>query len=218
MAGGVGVRRVVVGPLATNSYVIFLRNCCVVVDPGDESSAILRMAEGCRIEYVLATHAHFDHVGAAGSIVEVTGARFLIHREDLGLLRAAEEQAEIFGLSVESTPPDPHGLIEGDEELDICGETLRILHTPGHTRGSISILIRDVLLSGDTLFKGSVGRTDLGGDPRELLRSICVKLYGQLPGETYVLPGHGPPTTIKEELSSNPFANLQTCRRMFGGI
>lgn len=207
------VRRLVVGPLATNAYVIRIGDCCIVVDPGDESRRILKSVEGLRVEYVVATHAHFDHVGAVGPIVESTGAKFVLHKDDIALLNVVEEQARLFGLSVEAAPPEP--LLVNGGELVACGETLLLIHTPGHTMGSMSILIHSSLFSGDTLFRRGIGRVDLGGNFDELLSSVCKKLY-DLPETTQVLPGHGPQTTIGEEKLSNPLINERTCRELLG--
>ncbi|MCU7788347.1 MBL fold metallo-hydrolase [Pyrobaculum sp. 3827-6] len=196
------VVKVVVGPLATNSYVACQDEECVVVDPGDEGERLLRALSGRSLVAVVATHLHFDHVGAVAHLVEAAGAPFYAHPADWRIYKALNEVAPHWGFKVPElpTPRDP-------------GERLwlfDVLHTPGHTPGSISLVASDAVFTGDTLFRGSVGRTDLPyGDWEALTRSVC-RLY-QLPSHLVVYPGHGPPTTIGAEAAGNPFINADVC-------
>lgn len=201
-----------VGPLACNCYVVGdpLTNEAVVIDPGGDADVLVAdIAKlGLTITAIVATHAHFDHLIAAGRLREVTGAAFHMHAEDLPLLDWYEESGLMF-LGVKLPPPpdvDTHPA-EGDEL--IAGATrLEVLHTPGHSPGSISLLARDedvAVFGGDLLFAGSVARTDLpGGDTRTLVEMIRTKVFS-LGDDTIVYPGHGPPTTVARERRSNPF-------------
>ncbi len=163
-------------------------------------------AHGLRLTQILVTHAHIDHVGGALALKQATGAPILLHQADLPLLSMMEMQAGWLGIAAPPvTPPDASaedGLIVGLRSLR--GE---VLYTPGHTEGSVSILFGEagLLFSGDTLFAGSIGRTDLpGGSSRKILRSIHDRLL-PLPETTLVVPGHGGETTIGRERGTNPF-------------
>jgi len=179
-----------------------------VVDPGDDISAIVRLLEKhqLQVEQILITHAHIDHVGGAVRLKKLTGAPIYMNQLDLPLLKMMDMQAGWLGIAPpEVQPPDVSA--EDGLQLMVAGETARILHTPGHTQGSICLHLPEqhLLLAGDTLFAGSVGRTDLpGGDFPALLRSLHHRVL-LLPDATRVLPGHGPATTIGQERESNPF-------------
>jgi len=204
--GVVRVETVVVGPLSTNAYVICNNDSCVVVDPGDEAWKIMRVLRGRRVLAVIATHLHFDHVGAVRDIVELTGAPFMVHRLDWELRDAYAELAMSWGFKAPALP-EPTFVDEGFT----APLGLRIMHTPGHSPGSISIIGDGFVLTGDTLFSGGVGRTDLpGGDDEALIASIC-RLYRELPRDFVVYPGHGPPTTIGEEAEDNTIVLQDLC-------
>jgi glyoxylase-like metal-dependent hydrolase (beta-lactamase superfamily II) len=197
------VRTVTVGPLMTNCYVLVSSGEAIVVDPGWELERILSELSGLKVVKIVATHAHFDHVGAVEDLRERTGAEFVMHRADLKLLDVVEEMASHFGLKVRK--PRPDGFVEDGDVLRFGSSAVRVLHTPGHSPGSICLHQGLVLLSGDTLFNGSVGRTDfIGGSFEELERSIRTKIY-TLDDETLVYPGHGPITTVGMEKRFNPF-------------
>jgi hydroxyacylglutathione hydrolase len=197
------VRAVTVGPLMTNCYVLVSSGEAIVVDPGWEVERILAELSGLKVVKMVATHAHFDHVGAVEDLRERTGAEFVMHRADLKLLDVVEEMASHFGLKTRK--PRPDGFVEDGDELRFGSSAVRVLHTPGHSPGSICLHQGLVLLSGDTLFNGSVGRTDfIGGSFEELERSIRTKIY-TLDDETLVYPGHGPITTVGTEKRFNPF-------------
>ncbi len=199
-----------VGPLRCNCIILGdeVTHEAVVVDPGDNIPEILSRLQkhGLTLRQIVITHAHIDHVGGAALLKKATGAPVFLNQQDLGLLGAMEMQAGWLGVPTpEVASPDA----SADDGLTVGLATLpaEVIHTPGHTLGSICLLFpqQHLLLAGDTLFAGSIGRTDLpGGDGRQILRSLRDRLM-VLPDTTRVLPGHGPDTTIGEEKQSNPF-------------
>ena len=202
------VRGVVVGLFRTNCYVVGSRRRgeAVCIDPGDEPEQILALARdlGVRITRLVATHAHLDHVLGARALQEATGAPFLLHPADEGIARLVPQQAaQWLGAPAPPPPPIDQPLADG-QDLEIERVSLRVLHTPGHTPGSVSLYAPGLLFSGDTLFRGSVGRWDLGGNRRQLLASILDRLLA-LPDYTRVLPGHMQETSIGAERQTNPF-------------
>ncbi len=209
------VVRLPVGPLDTNCWIVEdgRGGPAVVIDPGGDSGVILAELAGRPVSAIVLTHAHFDHVGAAAAVKESTGAQLLVHAEDADRLTSDAAQGTggaLFGYSGVVAPPADRVLHDADV-IEAGGLRLTVLHTPGHTRGGISLLAEDDsggpphLFSGDTLFAGSVGRTDFpGGDARELAGSIARHL-SPLPPATIVHPGHGPDTTIGREARVNPF-------------
>ncbi len=199
-----------VGPLQCNCTILGDEEAgeAIVIDPGDEVGRIhKRLTElGLKLKQILVTHAHIDHVGGALKLKRLTGAPILLNEYDLPLLKMMEMQAGWVGIETpETAPPDASltdGLVVGLERYPAT-----VLHTPGHTQGSVCLHFAplNMLIAGDTLFAGSIGRTDLpGGNSRQILDSIHSRLLA-LPEETRVLPGHGPPTTIGEERYNNPF-------------
>jgi hydroxyacylglutathione hydrolase len=199
-----------VGPLRCNCTILGdeVTHEAVVVDPGDNIPEILSRLHkhGLTLRQIVVTHAHIDHVGGAVLLKKATGAPVFLNQHDLGLLGAMEMQAGWLGIPTpEVASPDA----SADDGSTVGLATLRaeVMHTPGHTPGSICLLFpqQQLLLAGDTLFAGSIGRTDLpGGDGPQILRSLRNRLM-VLPETTRVLPGHGPDTTIGEEKQSNPF-------------
>jgi glyoxylase-like metal-dependent hydrolase (beta-lactamase superfamily II) len=209
------VRGVVVGLFQENCWVVGSRQrgeACVI-DPGDEPEEILALARdmGVRITRVVASHAHLDHIMAARDIVEATGAPFLLHQADLPIADNLPQSARAWmGREVPPAPPPDAFPVDGDD-LEVAGVTLTVLHTPGHTPGSVSLYAREarLLFSGDTLFRESIGRVDLpGGDFQQIANSIAQRLY-TLPDDTRVLPGHMQETTIGYERDHNPFVRLR---------
>jgi len=203
-----------VGPLQCNCSILVDEAAreAVVIDPGDEPERVLEVLEAAKVRPValLHTHAHFDHVGGTRALAEATSAPVRLHPADRPLYEALPEQAAVFGFSAE--PPHCLDAPLSDGEVIAFGRfTLRAIHTPGHTPGSTCFELtgdRPVLFSGDTLFRRSIGRTDLwGGDTDAILVSIREKLF-RLPADLSVICGHGPGTTIGEEKRSNPFAGL----------
>jgi hydroxyacylglutathione hydrolase len=199
-----------VGPLRCNCTILGdeITHEAMVVDPGDNIPEILSRLQkhGLTLRQIVVTHAHIDHVGGAALLKKLTGAPVFLNKRDLGLLSAMEMQAGWLGVPTpEVMPPDA----SADDGVAVGLTSLpgEVLHTPGHTPGSICLLFPEqhLLLAGDTLFAGSIGRTDLpGGDGRQILRSLRDRLL-VLPDATRVVPGHGPETTIGEERQSNPF-------------
>lgn len=203
------LERISVGIYATNCYVIGCEETLqgAIVDPGGDAQEILRLVEKhrLRIKYIIVTHGHFDHIGALAEVKEETGAQVAIHKGDQDMLtNPGKSLASIVGGNRNITNPDV--LLEDEAILEVGSLRLEIIHTPGHTPGGICIKIEEsTLLSGDTLFAGSIGRTDLpGGDYDALIDSIKTKLM-HLDDNMRVYPGHGPVTTIGGEKASNPF-------------
>jgi glyoxylase-like metal-dependent hydrolase (beta-lactamase superfamily II) len=199
-----------VGMLACNCSILGDEETCegMVVDPGDDAEAILRVAarHGLRIATIVITHAHIDHVGGAQKLKQATGAAVIMSARDLPLYEQLEMQAGWLGIETPRRVEIDRAAREGDR-LALGAYALEVLDTPGHTPGSISLWIpaEKKLLSGDTLFRDSIGRTDLpGGDPRAILVSIRDKLL-PLPEDTAVIPGHGESTTLGRERRFNFF-------------
>jgi len=205
-----------VGALGCNCSVVVCpdTNEALVVDPGDEAPRVLEAlaAEGARAVKIVHTHAHFDHVMGTGEVAARTGAEILIHADDRWLYDNVAMQAQMFGLwrAGDRPPPPPTRELAGDEALAFGRREARALHTPGHTPGSLCFFLEragetPIVFAGDTLFRRSIGRTDLwGGSLEAMTRSIRERLL-TLPGATVVVPGHGPETTIEEERAGNPF-------------
>jgi hydroxyacylglutathione hydrolase len=200
-----------VGPLGCNCAIVADPETgeAIVLDPGDEADRILGVLGRNRLTAVaiLHTHAHFDHAGVTARVKRETGAPIFLHEGDLPLYGRIPDQGRLFGLDFETPEAVDRTLAEGDRV--VCGTGfLEVLHTPGHTPGSVCFRIggeRPILFSGDTLFRRSIGRTDLwGGSMPQILDSIETKLL-TLPGDLPVLPGHGEETTIAEESRLNPF-------------
>ena len=180
----------------------------IVVDPGDDIPRILALLDKHKltVKQILITHAHIDHIAGAARLKKITGAPILYNPRDLPLVKMMDAQAAWLGMEPPEVAP-PDDTLEDGRVISITGLAGNILHTPGHTQGSVCLHLptQNLLLAGDTLFAGSVGRTDLpGGDGPTLIRSIHEKLL-PLPDSTVVIPGHGPRTTIGQERESNPF-------------
>jgi len=180
----------------------------LVVDPGDQVDDVLEIIErhGLHVKAIIITHAHIDHIGGAQKLKQATGAPVYMNLNDMELQKGLDRQAAWLGVE----PPEPVAIdapARDGDRLVIGATELLVLHTPGHTQGSISLWIpaEEKLVAGDTLFRDSIGRTDLpGGDGRQILRSIHDKLL-PLPEQTVVIPGHGAKTTIGREKRENHF-------------
>lgn len=207
------LRRLIVGPLQVNCYILADEKTkeAVVIDPGGDAKDILRAVRerDLVVRYIVNTHGHFDHIGANGELKQATGAEILLHAGDAPVLKSAELHAAAFNLTTNASPPADRYVSAGD--VITAGEVqLRVLHTPGHSPGGISLAEEGMVFTGDALFAGSIGRSDLpGGDLMTLLRAIRENLL-TLPGETRVFPGHGPASTIADEKRDNPFLNASS--------
>lgn len=202
------IKKLEVGPIMANCFILGCEstNQAVVIDPGDDADRILMELgkAGLKVKYLINTHGHFDHVGANKRMKEVTKAKLAIHPDDEPMLNELSRSASSFGLSAENSPPADIYLNNADEVR--FGEiTLKVIHTPGHSKGGICLYTKGYLFAGDTLFAGSIGRTDLpGGDYDTLISSIKEKLLA-FDDDTRVYTGHGPETTIGNEKRMNPF-------------
>ena len=201
------IHTLVVGRLQTNCYILESNSTALIIDPGDEPERILRFLNDIKIKptKIIATHTHFDHVLGVNGIRSTLNIPFLIHHDDLSMLESMQSRVRQFmGLTV-PPPPKMDRFLKDGESLTVGHETLRVMHTPGHSPGSISLAGRGYVFSGDTLFNRSIGRTDLpGGDLDMLVRSITDSLFS-LDNDTIIYPGHGPETSIGDEKLANPF-------------
>lgn len=197
------------GPVSTNAYVIGdpAAGSAAVVDPGDEAPRVLALLDrlGLRLETIIVTHAHFDHVGAVGPLVEATHAPFLLFHAELPVLQVAADRAQtLFGLTI-PRPPAPDRLLREGDTVTLGGAPFRVVHTPGHSPGHMCLIGDGLAFVGDVVFQGSIGRTDLpGADHATLLRSIARHIL-TLPDDTVLYNGHGPATTVGRERRTNPF-------------
>lgn len=205
----------VVGPLQVNCYVVACEETkdAVVIDPGDDAPEILSLLEEneLKLTRIINTHAHFDHLGAVQALKEVWGVKFYLHRDELSILDAYEAQLAFFGLR-SGPKPEVDGFLEEGDEVSVGTVTLKVLHTPGHSPGSVSFAGDRVVFCGDLLFAGSIGRTDLpGGSYQTLIKSVQTKIF-PLGDEVTVCSGHGPLTTVGRERMANPYlVHLSIC-------
>lgn len=201
----------VTGSLETNCYLVADPGIseAIVIDPGGEPSEIIAFLkkERLRCTQIVNTHGHFDHVSGNKVLKSATGAALLIHEADAPMLAQAAGHARFFNLTADNSP-GPDDYLSDQEQLTVGRLTLRVLHTPGHTPGGVTIVGKGVAFCGDLVFHGSVGRTDLpGGSERVLLDSIR-KCIVTLPDDTVLYPGHGPETTVGLEKRQNPFFRM----------
>ena len=197
-----------VGPIMANCFIVGCEEtrAAAVIDPGDEADRILLALADARltVTQIINTHGHFDHVGANARLKKATGAPISVHALDAPMLTQLSRMAAMWGMSAENSPA-PDRLIDEGDRIVAGNITFRVIHTPGHTPGGVSLLADGHLFVGDTLFAGSVGRTDFpGGDFETLKASIQKKLF-VLGDALCVHTGHGPDTTIGEEKRHNPF-------------
>ena len=201
---------VVVGPLAVNCIILGCEETRegVVVDAGGDAGQIIATVERLRlnISQVINTHGHFDHVGANQQVVARFNARLLIHEADVPMLERAAVVAKSYGIRGENSPQPDEFLCDG-KEISFGECRMKVLHTPGHTQGGCCLYLEaeKTVITGDTLFADSIGRTDLpGGSHEQLLASIKSRLF-TLPDDVIAYPGHGPETTIGHERQYNPY-------------
>jgi hydroxyacylglutathione hydrolase len=199
-----------VGPLQCNCSVIGDPGTheAIVIDPGDDIERVTAALEKHKlsVKHIVITHAHIDHVGGAMKLKKLTGAPILLNENDQGLLKMLDIQATWVGMKSPGAVAIDSGLNSGDK-ISAGDITANVIHTPGHTEGSVCIYFpaQEKLIAGDTIFAGSIGRTDLpGGSFDKIMRSLHREVLA-LPDETLVVPGHGELTTIGEERATNPF-------------
>jgi len=199
--------RFVVGQLETNSYILYSEKSkfCLIIDPGDSSVNIDNFIKknGLKPLYIILTHGHIDHCGGAKEFCERYKIDIMIHKDDEEMILSPInlELKDNLGLS---TPPEPKRLLNDNELIEIEDLILKVIHTPGHSPGSICLLIDNAIFSGDTLFFGSIGRTDLPGGDYGIIKKSLEKLM-TFPDNMIILPGHGGFTSIGQEKRINPF-------------
>lgn len=197
------------GPLDVNCYIVgcAVSGSALVIDPGGDGEDIAGTLEanGLKPAAVVNTHGHFDHIGGNAFLLSrYPGIGLHIHEQDLPLLRQAALHAEYWGMPFQSSPEPTHLLHDGDV-INFGELSLKVVHTPGHSPGGVSLYCKGHVFTGDTLFSGSIGRTDLPGGDHDLLISSIKEGILTLPSVTVVHPGHGPETTVGEEKLTNPF-------------
>lgn len=202
------IEKIAVGPLQANCFLITEPQSkeALLIDPGDEPDRILAHVErlGAKLKAIVLTHSHGDHIGAVEAIKNRTGVPVMIHQAEADWITdPGKNLSALLGIPV-AAPPADRLLNEGDT-ISIGSENLKVLHTPGHSPGGLSLYRNGILLSGDLIFRESVGRTDLpGGDPNLLIEVLKTKIL-TLPDETLIYPGHGEATTVGSERKRNPF-------------
>tara|TARA_B110000438_G_scaffold266263_1_gene280209 strand:+ start:26 stop:637 length:612 start_codon:yes stop_codon:yes gene_type:complete len=200
------VEKVVNGPFQQNAYVVWSSTHSFLIDPGGDSDRIIDIikSKGLSPSAILNTHAHLDHIGAISTLIQFGKYPFYLHQDDIELLNSANAYTAMFGVP-NINIPTVDSILDKSVKLDFSGYGIEVIETPGHTAGGISFLIDGHLFTGDTLFSGSIGRTDLpGGNLDLLLNSIHNKLMS-LDELIIIHPGHGPDTTIGVEKRTNPF-------------
>lgn len=199
------IKKIITGELETNCYIIYSNQEAIIIDPGDDVEVICKFLDEKKLKpkFIVNTHAHSDHIGGNSMLKKIYDLKILTHYFDAPMLTTPEMNFSIFvGKEVISPPADK--LID-ENDVITCGDiSLKVLHTPGHTKGSISLLGNDFIFTGDTLFCGSVGRWDLPGGNEKILMSSIKKIIS-LDKNLRIYPGHGPDCTISGELQHNPF-------------
>jgi glyoxylase-like metal-dependent hydrolase (beta-lactamase superfamily II) len=203
------IENIVVGPLQVNCFIVYDEESldAMVIDPGDDAGKIIRFIEDNKllVSRIVCTHAHFDHIGAVRELKDKTGAPVLLNKGDVDIFMRADSQASLWGFQLEQ-PAEPDIYLSNGDEIAFGKLRFKVLHTPGHSPGGICLYGEGVIFTGDTIFAGSVGRTDFpGGSISELKRSFSGIL--SLPPETRIFPGHGPLTTVKKEKEFNFFVH-----------
>jgi hydroxyacylglutathione hydrolase len=201
-------KMLVVGPIQANCYILGCERTreAAVIDPGDEVDRILMTLakDELRCGCIINTHGHFDHSGANKRLKEATGGQLILHEADAPMVLNQAASGRMWGMKVENSPPPNRYVKEGDI-ITFGDVSLKVLHTPGHSPGGISLVTDKVVFVGDTLFAGSIGRTDFpGGDYDGLLQSVREKIFA-LGDDVVIYSGHGPETTVGREKRTNPF-------------
>ena len=204
------IKTLMVGPLQVNCHIIGDEKSgkAMVVDPGGDADMIMKEVNrnNLTVEYIVITHGHFDHIGATSSLKEKTGAKVLIHEAEAEIFSAAPGLAKYFGMGI-SKPPQPDQFLKDGEIIKVGDLQFKVMHLPGHSPGGIALYGEGIAVTGDTLFAGSIGRTDLPGSEEALIWKSLGRLIA-LPEDTKVLCGHGPASTIGREKKMNPFVKM----------
>ncbi len=199
------IRKLILGSLGTNCYVLGDKNV-TIVDPGANAKGICDFLEkeGLKLNKILVTHGHFDHVGALKELKDMTGALIYMHKDDISMLGDMEKS---LGFMMNTAPEKAEidVVLTGGEEICIDDEKLMVMHTPGHSQGSVSYIGNGFVCSGDLIFKESIGRYDFGSYCAEM--SSIRKLFGAIDNDCIILAGHGEETTKEHELKNNPYLN-----------
>ncbi len=198
---------VVAGPLEVNCYILGCEktNKAAVIDPGGDAERIISVIDNSKLDpsHILLTHGHWDHIGAVAILKSKYGAAILLHEDDEKLYANARQQAQLFGFEIDTPPPVDH-FLKGGDKIRVGGFDLEVIHTPGHSMGSVCFLRENEIFTGDLIFAGAVGRTDIPGGDGEMLRDSIRREMLVLPYHTMIYPGHGPATTVFDERSGNP--------------
>jgi glyoxylase-like metal-dependent hydrolase (beta-lactamase superfamily II) len=200
------IERLVVGPLATNCYILKSGADLAIVDPGGDAETVLAKAKemGGTVKYVIDTHGHIDHIAANREVIEATGAELLIHELDAKLLVHPDRNlSSLMGMRL--TSPEPNRLLKEGDKVVVGEDEMAVLHTPGHTPGGICLLASDYAFTGDTLFLDSIGRVDFPGGSEEQMMGSLARLQTVLGKDTEIYPGHGEPGRFGRALLVNPF-------------
>lgn len=196
------VKCVINGPICTNTYIIINNNECIVIDPAYDYNLISSETNGKVVTAVLLTHGHFDHIGAVSEYNKLR-VNVYIHKEDYNKLDELESKARMFGINI-TGKAKANKILIGNETIELAGLSIKVIHTPGHSIGSVCYIIEDNIFSGDTLFYNSYGRVDfVDGDFYSIKNSIINKLF-TLKGDYKVYPGHDKATTLNFERENNP--------------
>lgn len=212
------IDEVIVGQLDVNCYIVSdnVGTEAIIIDPGDEAERIMAQvaAAGVVPKQIFCTHAHYDHVCALRELKDAYQAALVMHRDDVDTYRRTKDLCVSWGYEPDDFPAPDVTVMDGGRII-VGGLAMEVIHTPGHTPGSICLFGGGVVFTGDTLFRGAVGRTDLpGGSTESLMQSL--KRLAALPPETRVFCGHGPETTIGREKERNPYLNSRSGLKFFG--
>jgi glyoxylase-like metal-dependent hydrolase (beta-lactamase superfamily II) len=200
------IRRLLVGALGTNCYILKSGEELAVIDPGGDAETILAETKelGGTVKYVIDTHGHIDHIAANREVMEATGAELLVHELDARLLAHPDRNLSSM-MGVRFTSPAPKRLLREGDKVVVGKDEMTVLHTPGHTPGGICLLASTYAFTGDTLFVDSIGRVDFPGGSEEQIMASLARLQAVLSKDTEIYPGHGEPGTFGRALLVNPF-------------
>jgi len=198
------IQKIVVGPVQTNCFIVKcpVSGKILVIDPGDDSEYILQQLD--RVDFIVYTHGHFDHIGGAVDLITKYKPVTCIHSADKEMMRTAAQYASDWGFKIKQ-PPEATKLLRDGDSLAVGSLVFKVLHTPGHSPGSICLSGYGIAFSGDTLFAGSIGRTDLPASSFSDIQRSLEKIVNQFTGDCLIYPGHGSSTTMNKELENNPF-------------